>query len=1187
VFAGVKTIASLVRPFSGGVRFHPPSVDTIEPVAAPSLRTSVPPLTEPHQSTAAEIATRIAGLSPEKQALLARRFAQKAVQNGEAGAIEPLEGAGPAPLSLAQEMVWVYEQMTPGTSAYHIPMARRVRGPLEEAALERALAAVVMRHHALRTAFVELEGAPRQIVTDVPRVHVEWHDLRDAAAEGRDVEATRILHEATKRPFDLTAGTTPRVVVVKLADDDALLLIVVHHIAFDGGSISLFFRDLAEAYDLARRGGPAALPSLPIQFADFAAWSRRTFSAKQLAPALAYWGETLKDVPPGVALPTDQPRLPDGRAAAARNVVMLPSSTLQAVREMAAANGATTFMVLVAALQTLLYRYSGQDDVAIGTTLSGRTRSETQELIGFFANTVVLRTVFDGAMNFRDVLSHVRVRTLGAYEHQVLPYEQVVHELRAGRPAAEQALFNVMFTLQDGSGAMLRLGDATLEPVGVELGTAKFDLTISATELPDGLRIAVDYRSDLFERATITAFTNHLESLLLTATKAPDTPVQRLSFLTAADRRDLDAWNATAAAYTELVTGQTLTALLDRAATRHPDGIAVRMDDEAQHALTYGELHAQANRLAARLRELGIGVGDRVAVSVERSPELVVALVGILKAGAAYVPVDPEYPSARVAYMLGDADARVLLTHAATHAAIAPLAGATRVLSLDDAGTFSDTSMPAPVAITADAPAYMIYTSGSTGQPKGALNAHRGIVNRLVWMQSQYALRESDVVLQKTPFSFDVSVWEFFWPLMTGATLVMARPGGHRDPAYLADVIARFGVTTLHFVPSMLQAFIESVPENVLRGLHSLRDVMCSGEALPAEVVRRAYARLPQSTSIHNLYGPTECAVDVTHWTCKRDDARASIPIGHPVANTQCYVLDAFGDELPAGIAAELYLGGVQVGLGYHRRPELTAEKFIAHPRLGRLYRTGDIARRLRDGALDFLGRVDFQVKLRGFRVELGEIESALLAHPGIAASAVVMRADVPGLGGEMALVAYVVPLPGAAVDVSSVRTQLRTMLPEHMVPTAFVTLEELPLSPNGKLDRKALPRVTSVSSDATRPAVAPRSDLERVVASVWSEVLGREVGDVELSFFDLGGHSLIATKIVARLAKIFRTTLTLRAFFEAPTVAALASVLTQLESKPGQAAAIARLFLKAQQMSPEERERLRAGASREQANTA
>ena len=1133
--------------------------------------------TESRPSAAAEFSHRIAGLSPEKQALLARRFAERSARNGESDRIEPRNGDGPAPLSKAQEMLWVYEQMNPGTDAYHIPMARRVRGRLDAAILEQALLSVVERHEALRTKFVELEGEPKQVIVDAPHVQIERHDLRAWPSEPREAEGARLLREATARPIDLAAGTFPRVVLVQMADDEALLLVVVHHIVFDGASVSILFRDLAQAYEMARKERPAKLPPLPIQFADFTTWSTRTYDAARMQPALKYWRDALKGIPAGVDLPTDLPRLSQPKAAGARFATTLSGSTLDAVRGLAAANGATPFMVLIAGFQTLLHRYSGQEDIGVGTPIAGRTLVQTQDLIGYFANTLVLRASFEGAPTFRALLGQVRTGTVRAYEHQVVPYEQLVYELRAGQAATEQSLFNVMFTFQDTTTATPRIGDAVLEPLGVELGAAKFELTVSAAEVPGGLRIAVEYRSDLFEHETVARFVNHFESLLLAAAQAPDTPVSQLPLLTDSDRRELARWNATDVAYPELEAGDTLVTLLEAVAASRPTAIAVRVDDSAQPALTYGALHARADKLAQRLRTMGIGVGDRVAVSVERSSELVIALLGVLKSGAAYVPVDPEYPAARVAYMLGDADARVLLTHHRTHDVVSPLAKDLRVLSLDDLDGWPETPSTNAAAFEADAPAYMIYTSGSTGQPKGAVNAHRGIVNRLVWMQAQYRLSDADIVLQKTPFSFDVSVWEFFWPLITGATLAIARPGGHRDPSYLADVIERLGITTLHFVPSMLQAFIETVPADILGRLHSLRHVMCSGEALPAEVVRRAFARLPQTTAIHNLYGPTECAVDVTHWTCKRDDARATVPIGHPVANTKCYVLDALGQEQPVGIPGELFVGGVQVGLGYHGRPELTAEKFVRHPTLGRLYRTGDITRRLPDGAIDFIGRADFQVKLRGFRIELGEIENALVAQSGLAAATVVMRADVPGLAGEMALVAYVVPVAGATVDVTALRAHLRTILPDHMVPTAFQTLDVLPLSPNGKIDRKALPKVVEVVSEpSTRPAVALRTELEMAIASVWSEVLGREINDVESSFFDLGGHSLIATRIVARLTKIFRTTLTLRRFFDTPTIAGVAAALIEGEAKAGQTATIASLYRKAQQISAEQSEQLR-----------
>jgi amino acid adenylation domain-containing protein len=732
----------------------------------------------------------------------------------------------------------------------------------------------------------------------------------------------------------------------------------------------------------------------------------------------------------------------------------------------------------------------------------------------------------------------------------------------------------------------------------VDIGAAKFDLTVSAAEVDGGFRIAVEYRSDAFTEATIARLVEHFGVLLASAVAAPATPVAALDLLSDAERSQvLQTWNDTAKPYDE---SKTLVELIARQMAATPKAIAV---EDERTSLTFKQLDVAATALAVKLGDLGVGPNVLVGICADRSVELVVGLLAILKAGAAYVPLDPEYPRERLEFMLQDAGVSVLI---AQPAAIKNLTvGSTTTVSLDGVNT------PSPVQIillppSPDDAAYMIYTSGSTGRPKGAMNAHRGIVNRLRWMQEQYQLTPKDVVLQKTPFSFDVSVWEFFWPLITGAKLVMAKPGGHRDAAYLVDAITSRGVTVCHFVPSMLRAFLADGGASTCT---SLRDVMASGEALTPDLVASFYQTLP-GARLHNLYGPTECAVDVTYWPCPPSTVPpALVPIGRPVSNTQMYVLDSRHAPTPIGVPGELFIGGVQVGMGYHNRPELTDERFVPDPYRtgGRLYRTGDKARWRADGTIEYLGRLDFQVKIRGFRIELGEIEATLAKHPDVREAVVVARPLVAG--GDVQLVGYYVarhperasshPEPYVAdapqgrlregsatpaVPASALRDHLRATLPDYMVPAMFVALASMPLGTSGKIDRRALPAPTV--EETPEQFVAPRSDIETVVAALWRDVLGRERVGVETSFFDLGGHSLLATRIAGQVTKIFRTPLPLRRFFEAPTVAGVARVLVEGEAKPGQTATIARLFIKAQQMTPEERERLRREKSRSDQST-
>ena len=1089
---------------------------------------------------ASALVERLGALSPEKQALLARRLAVRAEARGGMAAdlIVPRADSGPAPLTAAQELLWLYEQKLPGTSAYNFPMARRIRGSIDVAALERALGVLVERHESLRTAFREIDAAPWQIVLDPRAVDVEQYDLRGASPESRDGEAERVLRQVAEQPFDLAAGSFPRIVVVRLADDESLLLIVVHHIVFDGASVNLLFRELALAYEAEVSGTASGLLPPSVQLADVAVWERRPGNEARIAAALSYWREYLAGAPSSVDLPTDSPRPATATGPGARFATTLSPTTRRAMHAIAAAHATTPFVVLLAAFQALLHRYSAQDDVVVGTVVAGRGRAETSGVLGYLANTLACRARFEGNPTFATLIAQVRLGMVHALGQPEVPYEKLVQTLRAEVPPHERALFDVMLTMQDASGGIGRLGTATLEPLGIDIGAAKFDLSVSATDAPHGIRMVVEYRSDLFRPETIQRFIGHFETLLLSASAAPHAAISELVLLGAEERNlVLDEWNDTAV---DMPRDATLITLIDAQAMQSPAAIAV---EDARRTLTFGELQRASAVLARRLIAVGVGRGARVGICAERSVELVVALVAVLKAGAAYVPLDPEYPADRLAFMLDDADVAVLLT---TGSVAGLRAGAAQIIELEGVAEPTDVFSDALPGPRGDDVAYMIYTSGSTGRPKGALNTHSGIVNRLLWMQSEYMLSPRDVVLQKTPFSFDVSVWEFFWPLITGARIVMARPEGHRDTAYLASVMRERGVTVCHFVPSMLRAFLA---DSGARECTALRDVMASGEALPPDLVATFSRTLP-GARLHNLYGPTECAIDVSYWPCPQSLVPpAVVPIGRPVSNTRLYVLERSGAPAPIGIPGELHIAGAQVGRGYHHRPELTAERFIPDPFApaslphgARMYRTGDRARWRADGTVEYLGRLDFQVKVRGVRIELGEVESALLEQPGVTAAVAIVAADHPG---EPRLVAYVVRAADAAIP-SVLRDALALTLPAAMVPTQIVELDALPLTPSGKLDRKALPAPPELRS--TREYLAPRTPTEVVVAAVFADVLGVERVGAADNFHDLGGHSLLALRIAGRLRERLPVAVTTRLVFEHQTVAALAEALDQLD---------------------------------------
>ncbi|NPC76705.1 non-ribosomal peptide synthase/polyketide synthase, partial [Pyxidicoccus fallax] len=1030
-----------------------------------------------------------------------------------------------APVSFAQERMWFQERLNPGSAALNSPTAVRLSGELDGDALRRALQELVQRHEALRTTFVEQDARVLQHI--VPSLDVALPVL-DVTGEP---EAWSRLHADARQPFDLEKGPLLRAVLYRWEAREHLLLLNVHHIVSDGWTMGVLVKELGALYPALAAGRPSPLPPLPMQYADFAGWQRDALKGETLDAQLGWWRQRL-DANAVLELPTDKPRPAVAGTDGARLTVVLPPALLQSLKDLARREGRTLFTVLMSAYAALLSRYSRQDDVVVGTPVAGRNRSELEGLVGLFVNTLALRTDLSGDPGFVELMGRVHDVALGAFAHQDVPFEKLVEALQPERKLSTSPLFQVMFTLQNAPLPPLDVPGLRLEARPVDSGTAQVDLMLLATELPEGLRVAAVYRTDLFEAPTVTRLLGHFQRLLEAIAAHPERRLSQLPLMDATERqRVLVGWNDTAA---DLPRDVCLHQLFERQAALTPDAVALEFEGQC---LTYAQLDARANQLAHHLRALGAGPESLVGVCLERSLEMVVALMGVLKSGAAYVPLDPAYPRERLAWMLEDAAAPVLLTQERLRDVLPPHSA--RVLCLDTQWAAVEARPATRPALLAgpESLAYVIFTSGSTGRPKGAMNAHLGVVNRLLWMQREYGLTADDTVLQKTPFSFDVSVWEFFWPLLTGARLVLARPGGHQDPAYLVKLMAERRVTTAHFVPSMLRAFVE---EPGLEGLADLRRVVCSGEALPGDLVLKAQARLP-AAAVHNLYGPTEAAVDVTYWECPRGQPLRSVPIGRPVANTRIYIVDAAGQPTPTGVTGELYIGGVQVGRGYWRRPQLTAERFVPDPFSdtpgARMYRTGDLARWLPDGTVEYLGRADFQVKLRGFRIELGEIESALRALPGVADTVVVVRED--GAAGAR-LVAYVVAAPGASLDVAALATALGERLPAFMVPSAFVVLPALPLSPSGKVDRKALP--APEQGETSREYVAPRTPTEELVAALFAQVLGVERVGARDSFFELGGHSLLATRVVSRVRASFGVEVALRELFQAPTVTALAA---------------------------------------------
>ncbi|CAJ8507110.1 syringomycin synthetase [Burkholderia pseudomallei] len=1059
-------------------------------------------------------------------------------------------------LSLAQQRLWFLTQLEGVSEAYHMSGAVRLDGPLNREVLQRALNRIVMRHEALRTCFVREEGEPIQVIQPHADLTVSYHDLREAEsirheAGNREQRAKDLSQAHASAPFDLSRDLPVRVLLLQLADEAHVVQVVMHHIASDGWSVGVFLQELSALYGsfIAEQGDPLA--PLPLQYADYAAWQRRWLASGQLEKQGAFWQTNLSGAPTLLELPTDRPRPPKQSHAGASVEVKLGAALSERVKRLSQRHGVTPYMTLLSSWAAALSRLSGQEEVVIGSPVAGRNRTEVEPLIGFFVNTLALRLDLSSEPTVGELLKRTKAQVLSAQAHQDLPFDQVVERVKPPRSTAHPPLFQVMFVWQNMPAGELTIPGLTIRAVETPLQTAQFELTLSLREAGDDIVGHLNYASALFDESTVRRYVTYWCRLLEGMTAGPaNVSVARLPLLDEAERKQVVyAWNATERDYP---IEQCIHQLFEAQVDRKPEAIALTFDGQR---LGYAELNARANRLAHYLQERGVGPDRLVALCAERGIEMVVGLLAILKAGGAYVPLDPSHPPERLRRMLDDTNpvavlvddigADALASFESHVAARSPRVHLSRDIAQWRACSPANPSTPRERA--ARRLAYVIYTSGSSGEPKGVMNEHRGVVNRLWWMQQTYALDERDAVLQKTPFSFDVSVWEFFWPLMSGARLVIAKPEGHKDPAYLSELIDRERVTTLHFVPSMLQAFLED--EGAARGCGSVKRVMCSGEALPPSLVKRFYRCLPDAR-LHNLYGPTEAAVDVTAWACDAEEGGASVPIGRPIANTRIYVLDEYGQPVPRGVAGELYIGGVQVARGYLNRPELTRERFVDDPFVagGRLYKTGDLARWRTDGSLEYLGRNDFQVKIRGFRIELGEIEAQLAKVAGVRETVVLAREAAPDTkrhaasnensasnSGEKRLVAY---YTGDA-DATALRAQAAQHLPSYMVPSAYVRLDVWPLTPNGKLDRHALP---APADDAYARAEyeAPQGAKEEALAAIWKDLLPVERISRHDNFFELGGHSLLAITLIEhmRRANLHADVTTL---FTAPTLADLA----------------------------------------------
>lgn len=1036
--------------------------------------------------------------------------------------------AGPLPLSYAQQRLWFIQQLAPNSNAYNIPMAIRITGQLDLNALNATLNEIIRRHEVLRTTFAFDDGQPQQVVHPPPRLELPVTDLTQIAAAVRMDHAQRIAEEEARLPFNLEHAPPLRARLLRLDAQEHVLLLTKHHIASDGWSLDVLIREVGSLYPSFSRGDASPLPELPIQYADYALWERERLQSEELDQHLAYWREQLAGAPPVLELPADRPRPPAQSFRGAQHAFVLSPDLTARLRQLSRREGVTLFMTLLAAFNVLLQRYTRREDIVVGSPFAGRGAAETDGLIGFFVNTVVLRTSLAGDPTFRELLARVRVVALGAYAHQDLPFEKLVGETQPERHTTHSPLYQVMFEMQNAAVAKLELPDLAMEPLKLDLAAAKFDLTLSMDELGDEIAAVFNYSTDIFEAERIRRMADHLLTLLEDVAEHAGKRISELDLLSTTERRQLsESWNNTEDVYPQ---DKFIHELFEQQVEQQPDAIAIVFNDQE---ITYRELNRRAEQTAHNLRIAGVGPETLVGVAIERSIEMVVALLGVLKAGGAFVTFDLTYPKERLAFMFAETQASLVLTPEFIAGAVN--SESPRLINLKGTG---DT----------DRLAYVFYTSGSTGEPKGVLAQHSGVVNFLTFNARTYQLGPDDTVLQLASPSFDASVRDMLGPLIAGARLVIVSDADAKDPESLVSRMSEQRVTCLlSVVPALLSILTEAARRSATTPEH-VRLILTSGENLPLAECRKARSAFGEDVVIVNQYGPTECTMTQTFYAVPRaEESVGSAFAGRPIANMQLYILDERLNLVPTGIPGDVYIGGVGLARGYLNHAALTAEKFIPHPFKpgARLYKTGDLARFHHNGQIELLGRADNQIKLRGLRIEPAEIEAALLSHEGVREAAVIARDD----GGGPRLVAYLVGAPEAVPTATELREHLRRVLPEYLVPSIFVVLDSLPLTPNGKVDRRALP---AQHDPGSAEYVEPRTETERVLSTVWKDVLGTNRAGVEDNFFDVGGHSLLATQLLWRIKEAFGVDLPMRLLFERPTIAALAeSIETILWASP------------------------------------
>ncbi|CBN59210.1 MULTISPECIES: non-ribosomal peptide synthetase [Kamptonema] len=1070
-------------------------------------------------------------LSATKKALLEKWKAGKL----RSYAIPKRPNCNQIPLSFAQQRLWFIDRLYEGSSFYNIPTAIHLKGLLDVTALKQSLNEIMKRHEGWRTSFVIVDRQPFQAIASKLTWELPIVNLEHLSGKNWDIEVQKIASEEAKKPFDLSQAPLVRATLLRLSETEHIFLLTMHHIVSDGWSISVFAGELATLYAAFFTGQSPLLPELPIQYADFAIWQRDRLQGELLATQLNYWKQQLGGDLPVLQLPLDRSRPTITTFNGAKQYFTFSKSLTEALSKLCQQEEATLFMTLLTAFNTLLYRYTEQEDILIGSSIANRNQAELEGILGLFVNTLVMRNDLSGNPSFRTLLSRVRGVTLDAYAHQDLPFEKLVEELQPDRDLSRNPLFQVMFVLQNTPKSEREIAGLTLRSLEFDSGTSQFDIFLSISESKEGLTGFLEYSTDLFDVATITGLIDNFQTLLESIVANPDCPISELPILTTQQREKLLLeWNNTQTTYPQ---DASLHQLFEWQVQDFPESLALI---DSSEKITYRQLNQKVNQLAHYLQKLGVTTETLVGICLDRSVEMIVGILAILKAGGAYIPLDPNYPADRLSFMLSDSQVSLVISHSSLIDRFQKI----QVVCLDNDWEIIDReSQENPAIISkSDNLAYVIYTSGSTGTPKGVLGTHRGTVNGLNWLWKTYPFESEEICCQKTAISFVDSVWEIFAPLLQGIPTVIIPDAIVKDTKLFLETLDRHHVTRVILVPSLLRLIVDTYG-NLTKKLSNLKLWITSGEALTLNLAR-SFTKLLPSAKLINLYGSSEVSANATYYdTSLLPEKATSVPIGRPINNTQVYILDRHLQPTPVGVWGELYIGGDGLAKGYLNRPELTAERFIDNIFVSgtKLYKTGDLGRYLHDGNVEYLGRRDEQVKIRGFRVELGEIESAIVQHPDIRESVVIIRDDTQG---DKQLIAYIVTDEPNLV--SQLHGYLLLKLPDYMIPSAFVVLDAIPLTPNGKVDKRSLPTDNLLRSNSTKSFISPRNLSELGLVKIWENLLAINSIGVTDNFFELGGHSFLAVRLMAQIYERFGHNLPLSILFENPTIEKLAKIVSQ-----------------------------------------